>query len=84
MAQTGTRFPSQGAVSKQQLALLEEAQETCHAAKATLTWSGLESDTFAASLASELDSLMANFNGLRQLVDLRVRPQDSQMLSTVL
>lgn len=77
---TGTRFQSQGAVSKQQLALLDEAQEACHAAKATLGWSGLKSDDRGASLASHLDSLMANFDTLNKLVDLRVRVGKSQML----
>lgn len=70
---TGTRFQSQGEVSKQQLALLGEAQEACHAAKATLGWSGLKSDDCGASLATHLDSLMANFDTLNGLVDLRVR-----------
>ena len=69
---TGTRFQSQGAVSKQQLALLEEAQEACHAAKATLGWSGLKSDDRGTALASQLDSLMANFDTLHMLIDQRV------------
>ena len=75
----GSGFQSQGAVSKQQLALLEDAREACHSAKATLSWSGQQSDVCAASLASQLDSLMANFDGLHQLVDLQVRPQVSRM-----
>ena len=76
----GTHFQSQGAVSKQQLALLEEAQEACHAAKATLGWSGLTSDTRGAALASQLDALLTNFDTLHQLVDMQVRMHKSQVL----
>ncbi|KAL3140347.1 hypothetical protein ABBQ38_004611 [Trebouxia sp. C0009 RCD-2024] len=80
----GTRFQSQGAVSKQQLALLDEAQEACHAAKATLGWSGLKSDDRGASLASHLDSLMANFDTLNKLVDLRPTPEEMKTIMAAL
>ena len=76
---TGTRLQSQGAVSKQQLALLEEAKEACHAAKATLGWSPLKSDDRGAGLASQLDSLMDNFDTLHELVDQRVGIENYQM-----
>lgn len=77
----GTSFQSQGVVSKQQLALLDDAREACQSAKATLSWSGQKSDVCAASLASQLDVLMANFDNLHQLVDMQVRPQGSHSLS---
>lgn len=78
---TGTHFQSQGAVSKQQLALLEEAQEAWHAAKATLGWSGLKSSDHGGSLTSQLDSL-ANFDTLKQLVNQRVRNQTLKCYDT--